>query len=180
MIPVKVQKISYYHPNRSYAVILKEITGERKLPILVGAYEAQAIAMALEYMEAPRPLTHDLIVGMIKGIHADLVAVKVTELVDGVFYSVLDIKGKKVGNKVIDSRPSDALAVALRFSAPILVAEEVMEEASVMELEKDDSGALKREPKLEKLEARLQKAIEEEEYEMAARLRDKIKSMSLS
>ena len=62
LIPVKIQKISYYHPNRSYAVILKELDGDRKLPVLVGAYEAQSIAMAMEYLETPRPLTHDLIV----------------------------------------------------------------------------------------------------------------------
>ena len=68
MIPVKIQKISYYHPNRSYAVILKELDGDRKLPVLVGAYEAQSIAMAMEYMETPRPLTHDLIVNLINGI----------------------------------------------------------------------------------------------------------------
>ena len=68
MIPVKIQKISYYHPNRSYAVILKELDGDRKLPVLVGAYEAQSIAMAMEYMDTPRPLTHDLIVNLINGI----------------------------------------------------------------------------------------------------------------
>ena len=68
MIPVKIQKISYYHPNRSYAVILKELDGNRKLPVLVGAYEAKSIAMAMEYMDTPRPLTHDLIVNLINGI----------------------------------------------------------------------------------------------------------------
>ena len=58
MIPVKIQKISYYHPNRSYAVILKELDGNRKLPVLVGAYEAQSIAMAMEYMDTPRPVSY--------------------------------------------------------------------------------------------------------------------------
>ncbi len=77
MVPVKVQKISYYHPNRSYAVILKELAGDRKLPVLIGAYEAQAIAMAMEYMETPRPLTHDLIVNIVKGINSKLSAVKI-------------------------------------------------------------------------------------------------------
>ena len=91
MIPVKVQKISYYHPNRSYAVILKELSGERRLPVLVGAYEAQAIAMAMEYMETPRPLTHDLIVNLVQGVDGKLSSVKITKLEDGVFYSILDI-----------------------------------------------------------------------------------------
>ena len=68
MIPVKIEKISYYHPNRSYAIILKELDGDRKLPVLVGAYEAQSIAMSMEYMDTPRPLTHDLIVNLINRI----------------------------------------------------------------------------------------------------------------
>ena len=76
MIPVKIQKISYYHPNRSYAVILKELDGDRKLPVLVGAYEAQSIAMAMEYMDTPRPLTHDLIVNLINGIERKIIICK--------------------------------------------------------------------------------------------------------
>ncbi|MBT3479179.1 MAG: bifunctional nuclease family protein [Candidatus Marinimicrobia bacterium] len=175
MIPVKVQKISYYHPNRSYAVILKELSGERRLPVLVGSYEAQAIAMAMEYMETPRPLTHDLIVNLVKGIDGKLSSVKITKLEDGVFFSILDIQGKELGSREIDSRPSDALAVALRMHAPILVAEEVMEEAIVweddMESVEDD---IQQEPKIDLLELQLKKAIDKEEYEMAARIRDKI------
>ena len=170
MVPVKVQKISYYHPNRSYAVILKELAGDRKLPVLIGAYEAQAIAMAMEYMETPRPLTHDLIVNIVKGINSKLSAVKITRLDEGVFYSILDL-----GHFEIDSRPSDALAVALRMHVPILVAEEIMDEAIVWEenlehVEEDIQG----EPKADLLERQLQKAIDKEEYEMAARIRDKI------
>ena len=168
MVPVKVQKISYYHPNRSYAVILKELAGDRKLPVLIGAYEAQAIAMAMEYIEASRPLTHDLIVNIVKGINSKLSAVKITRLDEGVFYSILDLQSKDLGHFEIDSRPSDALAVALRMHVPILVAEEVMEEALV--LEEDIQG----EPKADLLERQLQKAIDKEEYEMAARIRDKI------
>ena len=175
MVPVKVQKISYYHPNRSYAVILKELAGDRKLPVLIGAYEAQAIAMAMEYIEASRPLTHDLIVNIVKGINSKLSAVKITRLDEGVFYSILDLQSKDLGHFEIDSRPSDALAVALRMHVPILVAEEVMEEAIVLEedlehVEEDIQG----EPKTDLLERQLQKAIDKEEYEMAARIRDKI------
>ena len=175
MVPVKVQKISYYHPNRSYAVILKELAGDRKLPVLIGAYEAQAIAMAMEYIEASRPLTHDLIVNIVKGINSKLSSVKITRLDEGVFYSILDLQSKDLGHFEIDSRPSDALAVALRMHVPILVAEEVMEEAIVLEedlelVEEDIQG----EPKTDLLERQLQKAIDKEEYEMAARIRDKI------
>ncbi|MBT3662954.1 MAG: bifunctional nuclease family protein [Candidatus Marinimicrobia bacterium] len=175
MIPVKVQKISYYHPNRSYAVILKELSGERRLPVLVGAYEAQAIAMAMEYMETPRPLTHDLIVNTVHGVGGKLSAVKITKLENGVFYSILDLQVEKLGNFQIDSRPSDALAVALRMHSPIMVAEEVMGEAIVWEEDLENiEEDIQKEPKVELLERQLEKAIDKEEYEMAARIRDKI------
>ena len=82
MIAVKVNKISFHPPSRSYAVILKEIDGERRLPVIVGAFEAQSIALALEYMETPRPLTHDLIGNIIKGIGSKLKTVKITTLKD--------------------------------------------------------------------------------------------------
>jgi len=176
MIPVKIKKISYYHPSRSYAVILEEINGNRSLPVLVGAYEAQSIAMAMEFVEAPRPLTHDLIVSLIKKIDGKLTAIKITKIEDGVYFSTIDIKSKILGHRHIDSRPSDALAIALRMHTPILVAEEVMDEAIVWE---EDSliieDEIKQSPELETLEEQLRKAIEKEEYEIAARIRDKIK-----
>ena len=175
MIPVKIQKISYYHPNRSYAVILKELDGDRKLPVLVGAYEAQSIAMAMEYLETPRPLTHDLIVNLINGIEGKLSSVKITKLEDGVFFSILDIQSNSLGHKEIDSRPSDALAVALRMHSPILVANDVMEEAIIFENDSEKiANDIQEEPKIQLLERQLQKAIDKEEYEMAARIRDKI------
>ena len=175
MIPVKVQKISYYHPNRSYAVILKELSGERRLPVLVGSYEAQTIAMAMEYMETPRPLTHDLIVNLLKGIDGVLSAVKITKLQDGVFFSILDIQGNELGRREIDSRPSDALAVALKMHAPILVAEEVMDEAIIWENDMVEiEDGIQPELKIDLLERQLKKAIDKEEYEIAARIRDEI------
>ena len=178
MIPVKVQKITYYHPNRSYAVILKELDGDRRLPVLIGAFEAQSIAMAMEYLETPRPLTHDLITNLIKGIDANLSAVKIIKLKDGVFYSVLDIQSNKIGHREIDSRPSDALAIALRMHAPILVSKEIMDEAIVLEKDLQNiEDEIEQEPMIENLEKQLQKAIDEEEYEVAARIRDKIKNI---
>jgi bifunctional DNase/RNase len=178
MIPVKVQKITYYHPNRSYAVILKELDGDRRLPVLIGAFEAQSIAMAMESMETPRPLTHDLISNLIKGINANLSSVKIIELKDGVFYSVLDIQSKKIGHQEIDSRPSDALALALRMHAPIFVSTDIMDEAIILEKDLQNiEDEIKQEPMIETLEKQLQKAIQEEEYEVAARIRDKIKNI---
>ena len=175
MIPVKIQKISYHHPNRSYAVILKEIEGERKLPVLVGAFEAQAIAMAMEFMETPRPLTHDLIVNLINGIDGSLSSVKIIKLEDGVFYSILDIKSEDIGHREIDSRPSDALVIAIRMHSPILVANDVMEQGAL--LEDDLEEEIQNEPEIELLENQLQKAIDKEDYEVAARIRDKIKEI---
>ena len=178
MIPVKVQKITYYHPNRSYAVILKELDGDRRLPVLIGAFEAQSIAMAMEYMETPRPLTHDLISNLIKGIDANLSSVKIIKLKDGVFYSVLDIQSNKIGHCEIDSRPSDALAIALRMHAPILVSTEIMNEAIILEKDLQNiEDEIEQEPMIKTLEKQLQKAIDEEEYEVAARIRDKIKNI---
>lgn len=175
MIPVKIKKISYYHPSRSYAVILEEIDGDRNLPVLVGAYEAQSIAMAMEFVETPRPLTHDLIVNMINEIEGKVSAIKITKVEDGVYFSSIDIDSKLFGNKKIDSRPSDALAIALRVHAPILVAADVMKEAIVWE---EDSimieDEIKQSPEMEVLEQQLQKAIDREQYEIAARIRDKI------
>ena len=178
MIPVKVQKITYYHPNRSYAVILKELDGNRRLPVLIGAFEAQSIAMAMEYMETPRPLTHDLITNLIKGIDANLSSVKIIKLKDGVFYSVLNVQSNRIGNREIDSRPSDALAIALRMHAPILVSKEIMNEAIILEKDLQNiEDEIEQEPKIKTLEKQLQKAIDEEEYEIAARIRDKIKNI---
>ena len=131
MVPVKVQKISFHPPSRSYAVILTEINGERKLPVIVGSFEEQSIALALEAMETPRPLTHDLIGLLIDEIDANLVAVRITNIEDGVFYASLDINGEITGKRSIDSRPSDAIAVGLWLKAPIMISDELFEEAGL-------------------------------------------------
>ncbi len=181
MIAVKVHKISFHPPSRSYAVILKEIDGERRLPVIVGAFEAQSIALALEYMETPRPLTHDLIGNIIKGIESQLKTVKITTLKEGVFYASLEISGGGIGERSIDSRPSDALAVALRLQAPILVADDVMAEAAMMQdigVEEDEGlDSADWEPSLNSLEKKLQEAVDGEEYERAAKIRDQIKDI---
>ena len=181
MIAVKVNKISFHPPSRSYAVILKEIDGERRLPVIVGAFEAQSIALALEYMDPPRPLTHDLIGNIIKGIGSKLKTVKITTLKEGVFFASLEISGDGIGERSIDSRPSDALAVALRLQAPILVEEDVMSEASMLsDISSEEEEALDSAdwaPSLNSLEKRLQEAIDGEEYERAAKIRDQIKEI---
>ena len=176
MIPVNVLKISYHPESRSYAVILKEITGQKCLPVVVGSFEAQSIALAIEVVNTPRPLTHDLICDLIKGIDGTLSSVKINHLDDGVFFAQMEIYSQELGKRVIDARPSDAIAVALRLNAPILVAKEIIKKAGIGE------DSLVVEKKIEKntkislkgLKEKLKNAIDEEEYEVAAKLRDKI------
>ena len=177
MIPVKVQKISFHPPSRSYAVILSEINGTRKLPVIVGAFEAQSIALALESMDTPRPLTHDLIGLLIKEVEANLVAVRITSLEEGVFYATLDINGKITGKRAVDSRPSDAIAVGLRMQAPIMIAEKLFDEAGIDDEDDEIPGETSTSLSVKELEDRLQVAVEGEKYEIAAKIRDQIKEL---
>ena len=177
MIPVNVDKISYHPSSRSYAVLLKEQNSEKVLPILVGSFEAQSIALALEVVETPRPLTHDLICEMIKKIDAKLVSVGISKLNDGVFYAKLNIKGLKFGNKQIDSRPSDAISIALRLNAQIYVSPEVIKEAGVNQEDIQEESSITPKYSIEDLELKLKKAVEKEEYEKAAKIRDKLKEL---
>ena len=177
MIPVKVQKISFHPQSRSYAVILSEINGTRKLPVIVGAFEAQSIALALESMDTPRPLTHDLIGLLIKEVEANLVSVRITSLEEGVFYATLDINGKITGKRSVDSRPSDAIAVGLRMQAPIMIAEKLFDEAGIEDEDEDISGETSASLSVKELEDRLQVAVEGEKYEVAAKIRDQIKEL---
>ena len=181
MIPVKVEKISYHPSSRSYAVLLKDERSDLFLPILVGSFEAQSIALAIEVVDTPRPLTHDLICDLITKVDGKLLAVNISKLNDGVFYASLKLSGDNFGTKTIDARPSDAISIALRLNAQIYVTAEVIEEAGVGEGEviSDKQNIL---PKysVEDLEIKLKKAVEEEEYEKAARIRDKIKDLESS
>ena len=177
MVPVKVQKISFHPPSRSYAVILSEINGERKLPVIVGSFEAQSIALALEAMGTPRPLTHDLIGLLINEIDANLVAVRITNIEDGVFYASLDINGEITGKRSIDSRPSDAIAVGLRMKAPIMISDELFEEAGLSESNYETSQNSEKVLSVKELEDRLQIAVDNEKYEVAAKIRDQINEL---
>lgn len=176
MIPVKVSKISYNAKSRSYAVILKEITGDLCLPVIVGSFEAQSIALAIEVVDTPRPLTHDLIGDIIVGIGGNLTTVRISHLQDGVYFAQMEIAVDDTGKKIIDARPSDAIAIALRLNAPILVANEILNDAGVSEnqLITESVKEKKVDLSLKALKEKLDKAIEAEEYEIAAKLRDKI------
>ena len=172
-----IQKISFHPPSRSYAVILSEINGKRKLPVIVGSFEAQSIALALESMDTPSPLTHDLIGLLIDEIDASLVSVRITDLEDGVFYASLDINGEVTGKRSVDSRPSDAIAVGLRMKAPIMISEKLFEKAGLSESDLETSKNSDKVLSVKELEDRLQVAVDNEKYEVAAKLRDQINEL---
>ncbi len=120
-------RVSLMSPQR--IIILRELDSDRFLPIWIGPFEADAITLSLQELEVARPLTHDLLRNVLQTLDASVVRVNITELKDDVFYAriVLSVDGRELE---IDSRPSDALALAVRVNVPIFVAEEVMEEAS--------------------------------------------------
>ena len=179
---VEIAKISFYPPSKGYAVILKEMDGERQLPVIVGAFEAQAIALAIEGIEMPRPMTHDLLSNLLETMEVEVKEIVINKLVEGTFYAKIYVDSYNFGEKEIDSRPSDAIALALRVDAPVFVDEAVMNEAGVTLSEQTDSQEFKIDASVIQqeysLEEELKKAVDVENYELAAQLRDKIKSLN--
>ncbi len=187
MIRVNLDKIIFYPPSKGYAIILKEIGGSRQLPVIVGVFEAQSIALALQGVKMPRPMTHDLFVRVLTQLGASVQEVVINDLIDGTFYAKITLKNKHDQSLVhIDSRPSDAIAIALRVDADIIVSESVMEEAGQLlnlpDLQKHPP--VKEAPteddlldRLIELKTKLQIAIDDENYELAAKLRDRISSL---
>jgi len=173
----------------AYALILKEINGSRRLPIIIGAFEAQSIALEMEGIKPPRPLTHDLMKNIIDSMGVAVAEVVISELRDGTFYAKLNLEAS-AENQEVDSRPSDAIALAVRFGVPIFVSDKVMEEASFLpEDEEASPNKLTRDsekavgPKLSKMDVlrnQLKEAVEKEEYERAAKLRDEIRNIERS
>ena len=171
----------------AYALILKEVNGNRRLPIIIGAFEAQSIALEMEGIKPPRPLTHDLMKNILESLGSDLSEITISELKDGTFFARLIFDTQE-----IDARPSDAIALAVRFGAPIFVVDKVMDEAGFLP-ENDDpenaEGAAAALPpagkegkvtKLEALRGQLKEAVEHEDYEKAATLRDDIRRIEQS
>ena len=173
----------------AYALILKEINGSRRLPIIIGAFEAQSIALEMEGIKPPRPLTHDLMKNIIDSMGVAVAEVVISELRDGTFYAKLNLEAS-AENQEVDSRPSDAIALAVRFGVLIFVSDKVMEEASFLpENEEALPNKLTQEsekavaPKLSKMDVlrnQLKEAVEKEEYERAAKLRDEIRNIERS
>lgn len=169
----------------AYALILNEVDGNRRLPIIIGTFEAQAIALELEHIKPPRPMTHDLLKNMISNFGASMNQVFINDLSEGTFFAkiIYDNNGQE---REQDARPSDAIALAVRFNASIFVNSEILEEAGIIsEGEEGDELTATSDPqeqpremsKLEKLEDELQTAIDTENYEKAARLRDEIQKL---
>ena len=176
LVEFLVSKISYYHSNKSYAVVLNEINGDRRLPIMLGSYEAQAIAIAMESIDTQRPLTHDLLINALKGLGMSLKNVTIKRCEDEIFFSTINIVSPNLVEKNIDSRPSDAIILALKLHCPIFVNELLLDNINKNQLAiLDDDQNIIQSTKIESLENQLQKAIDREDYEIAAKLRDKIK-----
>jgi bifunctional DNase/RNase len=177
--------------TQSYAVVLGEINGLRRLPIVIGGFEAQAIAVALERMSPSRPLTHDLMKNFMMAFNVDLHEIIITNLQEGIFYSKL-ICSSENDTVEIDSRTSDALALAVRFGCPIYTYDTILDQAGVLMDEElkpvpDNSQGVStigggssndnlRSLTLEELNALLTEVLENEDYIRAIAIRDEIKS----
>ncbi len=191
LIRLTIKGISYSQTqNGAYALILNEMDGERKLPIVIGAFEAQSIAIALEKdIIPPRPLTHDLFKNFADNFGITIVEVIIHKLVDGVFYSSIVCRNKNK-EEVIDARTSDAIALALRFQAPIYTHKTILEKAGIylkstgkdVEDEVEDtpveSASLGKSDyskmNIKELNQLLDEAVKNENYEVAAKIRDEI------
>lgn len=202
LVKLSIKGISYSQTqNGAYALILNEVDGERKLPIVIGAFEAQSIAIALEKeIKPPRPLTHDLFKNFAERFDIVVKQVIIHKLVDGVFYSSIICERDKI-EEIIDARTSDAIALALRFNAPIFTYKNILDKAGIylkanpQDTDKDSQdideilsnpetfGNKDEEHKstrpyikhsLQELSELLEQAVSYEDYEQAAQIRDEI------
>lgn len=199
LVRLNIKGISYSQTqNGAYALILNEVDGDRKLPIVIGAFEAQSIAIALEKeIRPPRPLTHDLFKNFADRFDIVVKQVIIHKLVDGVFYSSLICERDKI-EEIIDTRTSDAIALALRFKAPIFTYKNILDKAGIYlkvnpkkdDEEQDQDSILVDDMVVEEIEASIQdnymdkslqelhtlldEAVNNEDYEKAAKIRDEI------
>jgi bifunctional DNase/RNase len=179
MIEVNVNGI-FLTQSQASGIILKEKNGDRTLPIVIGEYEAQSIALGLENIKPPRPITHDLTLSILESCGVSIDSVLITELKNNTYYAVIRLK-KKLKYWDVDARPSDAIAMAVRSTIPIFVDDEVMNvgsyEPDEEEKETKNYSFESVTSQLDKLKSELQKAVENEDYERAADLRDQIKKI---
>jgi len=175
--------------THSYAVVLGEVNGLRRLPIVIGGFEAQAIAVALEKMQPSRPLTHDLMKNFMHAFGVDLTEIIISDLQEGIFYSKLVCVSEN-DTVEIDSRTSDALALAVRFGCPIYTYEHILENAGILmeDTGKKKKGEAATKPveqggnedlkslSIEELHSLLNEVLEHEDYLRAIVIRDEINS----
>ncbi len=200
LVRLNIKGISYSQTqNGAYALILNEVDGDRKLPIVIGAFEAQSIAIALEEeIRPPRPLTHDLFKNFSDRFQIIVKQVIIHKLVDGVFYSSLICERDNI-EEIIDARTSDAIALALRFKAPIFTYKNILDKAGIYlkvnpnKNKQDEDSILVdeliaeeietiafgdediyKDKSLEELHTLLDEAVNNEDYELAAKIRDEI------
>lgn len=199
LVKLTIKGISYSQTqNGAYALILNEVDGERKLPIVIGAFEAQSIAIALEKeIKPPRPLTHDLFKNFADRFDIQVKQVIIHKLVDGIFYSSIICERDRI-EEIIDARTSDAIALALRFDAPIFTYKNILDKAGIfLKVNPFEHGAeviddpldiaeeVESEPvtgsrdgfakhSLKELHELLETAVASEDYEKAVKLRDEI------
>ncbi|MCX6337976.1 MAG: bifunctional nuclease family protein [Bacteroidetes bacterium] len=191
MKKIKLEIVALSHSitqSHSYAVVLGELNGLRRLPIVIGGFEAQAIAVALEHMQPSRPLTHDLMKNFMNSFGIELQEIIISDLQEGIFYSKL-VCYTTNDTIEIDSRTSDALALAVRFSCPIYTYEHILENAGILmddtTNKKTSSDSLRTEEfnsdhenlsslVLEELQILLNKVLEQEDYIRAISIRDEI------
>ena len=201
LIKLTIKGISYSQTQSgAYALVLSEMEGKRTLPIIIGAFEAQSIAIALEKeIRPPRPLTHDLFKTFSERFHITVKQVIIHKLVDGIFFSSL-ICVKDGVEEIIDTRTSDAIAIAIRFLAPIYTYENILDKAGIylkveeeiaikeilepeaiqVNLEQADSKNISNFSKysIQELHDQLKEAVDNENYEKAAKIRDEISKRS--
>jgi hypothetical protein len=190
-IKLEIVGLSYSQTQSgAYALVLSEVDGSRRLPIIIGGFEAQAIAIELEKIVPTRPLTHDLFKSFASTFNITVTEVVIYKLTEGVFYSklVCEQNGKLIE---VDARTSDAIAVGVRFECSIYTHENILSTAGIL-LDKDALGeddflteAIEEEPKqaletisLQELKNQLNQAIDNEDYEIASKIRDEIKKRS--
>ncbi|HOP57798.1 MAG TPA: bifunctional nuclease family protein [Bacteroidales bacterium] len=192
-VKLKVMGISYSQTQSgAYALLLIEENGDRRIPIIIGGFEAQAIVIKLENLEPPRPLTHDLFKKVADQFNIAVIEVIIDKLEEGVFFSKLVCNnGEK--EYIIDSRTSDAVAIALRFGCPIYINEEILEKAQLTNAPSDtdivsEEGTGKSEEagsefshlSDEELYKMIDEAVKTEDYEKAASIRDELEKRKKS
>ena len=204
MIRMEISAVYNGGPDSSYPqVVLKQVDGDNYLPIIIGRFEAAAISMAQNQDTPTRPISYDLVRQILVGMECHVSKIEITELHDSTYFADVHVVSAKGEVRIFDARPSDAIALALRFGAPIFASSDVLNEVGIVsepnpktgleeaeeivqisvaieEMEQITSDLQPTETELEKLNRRLAQAVAEDMYEEAARLRDEIKLLKSS